>query len=93
MAYSLNIIHSLIVDMTLRRSKRSPERNNFKNPNQDTLVVVPGQDTGAGIDVDGGVGKAIQQELLVDDVLTCRKYFVSIVHIRTESELFWVSQF
>ena len=70
-------------------SRHDPET--IKDLNQDTLV--PGQDTGAGIDVDGGVGKAIQQELLVDDVLTCRKYFVSIVHIRTESELFWVSQF
>ena len=59
---------------SLVNSRHDPET--IKDLNQDTLV--PGQDTGAGIDVDGGVGKAIQQELLVDDVLTCRKCFVSI---------------
>ena len=30
---------------------------------------IPGKDTGAGVDVNGGVGKTVQQELLVDDVL------------------------
>ena len=30
----------------------------------------PGEDTGAGVDVDGGVGEAVEQELLVDDVLS-----------------------
>ena len=29
----------------------------------------PGEDTGAGVDVNGGVGEAVEQELLVDDVL------------------------
>ena len=28
----------------------------------------PGEDTGAGVDVNGGVGEAVKQELLVDDV-------------------------
>ena len=30
---------------------------------------IPGKDTGAGVDVNGSVGKTVQQELLVDDVL------------------------
>ena len=29
----------------------------------------PGEDTGAGVNVDGGIGEAVEQELLVDDVL------------------------
>ena len=31
--------------------------------------IIPGKDTRAGIDVNGGVGKTVQQELLIDDVL------------------------
>ena len=31
--------------------------------------TIPCEDTGAGVDVNGGVGKTVQQELLVDDVL------------------------
>ena len=31
----------------------------------------PREDTGHGVDVDGGVGHAVQEELLVDDVLAC----------------------
>ena len=30
----------------------------------------PGEDTGAGVDVNGGVGETVEQELLVDDVLS-----------------------
>jgi hypothetical protein len=32
-------------------------------------AVRPGEDAGVGVKVDGGVGQAVQQELLVDDSL------------------------
>ena len=31
--------------------------------------MLPGEDAGHGVDIDGGVGQAGQQELLVDDSL------------------------
>ena len=34
-----------------------------------TLDMLPGENAGHGVDIDGGVGQAGQQELLVDDSL------------------------